>query len=61
MKTTRLEFLTVLAGKLQAGEFTKAQGRKAIREFDAAAKREAKSVRRVALTAEQVHAAGVKG
>lgn len=39
---TRLEFMTGLVARLQAGEITKAQGRKAIRSFDAAAKREAK-------------------
>lgn len=53
---TRSEFLTGLVAKLEAGEITKAQGRKAIREFDAAAKREAKSWKRIALTVEQVRA-----
>ncbi len=61
MKTTRLEFLTALTARLHAGEITKAHGRKAIREFDAATKREKNSVRRVALTVEQVRTAGVKG
>lgn len=59
MKTTRAEFLTALVAQLNAGEITKAQGRKAIRAFDAAVKREAKGVRRVAFTVEQVRAAGV--
>jgi hypothetical protein len=57
---TRLEFMTGLVAQLHAGEITKAQGRKAIRAFDAAAKREArleaKRWRRVGLTAEQVRA-----
>lgn len=52
----RLEFLRGLVTQLEAGETTKAQGRKAIRSFDAAAKREAKSWKRIGLTVEQARA-----
>lgn len=48
----RIEFLSNLVAKLNAGEITKAQGRKAIRAYDAAVKREDRM--RVALTVEQV-------